>query len=136
MSYYPPEISEQDIKEHKRLAQLYNSLSEEERRFVVAQWDSQNNFEDWRTRLQNKDKKVARDRRNTIIGLFAILIVFGLLFYFVPKYNEGRYSERKLEYIYKKAEESKSLKQNLREIDREIENIQDLLIEEKIYRHE
>lgn len=129
-------MSEQDIKKHKRLTQLYNSLSEDECRFIVAQWDFQNNLEDWQTRLQNKDKKAVRDKRNAVIGISSLLIVFISLFYFIPKYNEGRYSKRKLKYIYKKAEENSSLRRSLQEIDQEIDDIQDLLSEEETYRYE
>lgn len=129
-------MSGQDIKEHKRLTQLYNSLSEDECRFIVAQWDFQNNLEDWQTRLQNKDKKVIRDKRKVILGLCAILIIFVLLSYFIPRYDEGRYSKKKLEYIYEKAEENNGLRRNLQEIDQEIDDIQDLLIEDETYRYE
>ncbi len=129
-------MPEQDIKEHKRLTQLYNSLSEEERRFIVAQWDFQNNLEDWQARLQNRDKKAIRDRIKVILGLFVILIIFVLLSYFIPRYDEGRYSKKKLEYIYKKAEENNGLRRSLQEIDQEIDDIQDLLIEEETYRYE
>ena len=127
MGYYPPEMSKEDIKEHERLTRLYYSFSDEEHRFIVAQWDSQNGLEDWQTRLERKNNKSKIERRNTVIGVIIVVLVFGLLFYFVPKYDEGQYAKKKLEYIYEIAEDNISLKRYLKAIDQELDDLRDLV---------
>jgi heme-degrading monooxygenase HmoA len=129
MGYYPPEMSKEDIKEYERLTRLYYSFSDEERRFIVTEWDSQNGLENWQTRLERKNNKSKIERRNTVIGIIIVILVFGLLFYFVPKYNEGQYAKKKLNYIYEVAKENVNLKRYLKAIDQELDDLRALVDE-------
>jgi len=70
--------TDEDIKEFKRLSNLYYSLSEEEKRYIVTQWDNENGLKCWQERLEEKETKPQKDkRRNRLmtIGVIALLII-------------------------------------------------------------
>ena len=99
-----PESNEFEMREHRRLARLYEGLTEEERRFVVVQWEEKHCFEKNENRLRGQ-------RRQTLAALFAAILLLGLAVHFLPKYAAGQDAVSKLEYIYARAEEHSGLAQ-------------------------
>jgi hypothetical protein len=69
--------TDEEHKELQRLFNLYDSLSEEEKRHIVSQWDNDNGLKSGLDRLLEKERKPERDRQKKIyitIGVIALLV--------------------------------------------------------------
>ena len=130
MDGFPPEVTEDDLKEHYRLCKLYRNLTGDERRFIVSQWDEQHGLEDWNSRLEKKEKQEANRKKRAIFITLGIIIIFCVSSHFAQKYEEGQRAISHLDYIYKKADENPSLYKNLKWIEEELELIRAELYDE------
>ncbi len=118
---YPSEMDKEEIEEHKRLSRLYFSLTEDERRFVVAQWDSQHGLEAWQERLRKKEIRPKAQNRRVVAGIVAVLLLFGLAMHYFQKYEEGQHAIKTLKYMRARAPEHEGLHKGLDWIDAEME---------------
>jgi hypothetical protein len=72
------DLTDEEHKEFERLFNLYNSLSEEEKRYIVSQWDDDNELKSCLERLIEKERKPEKDKQRRIyitIGVIALLLM-------------------------------------------------------------
>jgi hypothetical protein len=71
-------LTDEELREFERLSNLYHSLSEEEKRYIVFQWDNENGLKSWQERLIEKKAKPEKDKLKKIyitIGVIVLLVM-------------------------------------------------------------
>ena len=127
---------EAEFEDLSHYSKLYEGLSENERRFIVSQWDGAMGLESWQERLRKLEERRERQRRWNRPGLIALqvmTVVFILagVFLFWKDYSNARDARKTLDYIYSRAPENESLAAGLKWVDEEMAWVRERVNESK-----
>ena len=75
------EFDRETIEDMERQNRLYCSLSEEDRRYIVARWDEENELEGWHERLQKKKNRPMRVRQIATYIFFGVIVLLAIGIY-------------------------------------------------------
>lgn len=75
------ECDRETIEDMERLNKLYCSLSEEDRRYVVARWDEENELEGWHERLEKKKNRPMHVKQIETYIFFGVIVLSAIGIY-------------------------------------------------------